>query len=80
MTKLPECIQSSGKSYDLFCTGCWRHERFFEDGHSWTPDLCACGCQDTTVWCKMGPIKRYKAQKKYDKDLVIWQKKIRKKQ
>ena len=78
MGKLPVCVQASGKSYDLFCTGCWRHERFFEDGHSWTPDLCACGCEDTTVWCKMGPIKRHRAQKKYDKDLVTWQKKLKK--
>ena len=80
MTKLPECVQPSGKSYDLFCTNCWRHERFFEGGHSWTPDLCACGCENTTVWCKMGQIKRMMASRKYGKDLEIWQKKLKRNQ
>lgn len=80
MSKLPECKQWDGRSFDTFCTNCWRLERFFEGGGSWSPDLCACGCEDTTVWHKMGPIKRHKAQKKYDKDLVKWKKKIRKNQ
>ena len=75
--KLPTCVQIDGKSYELFCANCYRKERFFTGGGSWSPDLCDCGCEDTLVWHKMGPIKRYRAQKKYDKDLVIWQKKLK---
>ncbi len=73
--KLPICVQADGKSRDIFCANCYRAERFFEGGHSWSPDLCACGCEDTLVWRKMGPIKRHRAQKKYDKDLKKYDKK-----
>ena len=66
--------QATGKSYDTFCTNCWRHERFFSGGNSWSPDLCACGCEDTTVWNKMDQISRMIASRKYGKDLEIWQK------
>jgi len=75
--KLPICVQANGKSHDIFCANCYRAEEFFEGGGSWSPDLCACGCEDTLVWYKMGPIKRHRAQKKYNKDLKIWQEKIR---
>jgi len=67
-------IQADGKSYDIFCAKCYRHERFFTGGGSWSPDLCACGCEDTVVWHKMGQIKRMMAARKYGKDLEIWQK------
>jgi len=78
--KLPITIQATGRSYDTFCVNCWRHERFFTGGGSWSPDLCACGSEDTTVWWKMGPLARHRAQKKYDKDLEVWQKKLKRKQ
>lgn len=78
--KLPTCVQADGKSYEIFCANCYRKERFFTGGGSWSPDLCACGCEDTTVWHKMGQIKRMMAARKYGKDLEIWQKKLKRKQ
>jgi hypothetical protein len=73
--KLPICRQWDGKSYDIFCAKCYRQERFFSGGGSWTPDLCSCGCEDTLVWYKMGVLQKRKAQKKYDEDLIEWQRK-----
>ena len=63
---------------DTFCTNCWTHERFFTGGQSTAPDLCPCGCEDTNVWYKMGPLERRKAKKKYKEDYEKWLKKIRK--
>ncbi len=68
MTKLPITKQWDGRSVEIFCSKCLTHENHFEGGHSWSPDLCPCGCEDTTVWYKMGPFKRRKAQKMYDKN------------
>ena len=76
--KCPYELQPSGKYTDLFCTNCWTHWRFFTGGHSWSPDMCPCGCEDTSVWYKMGPIQRMKAKKKYKKDLEQWRRKLRK--
>ena len=53
---------------DIFCFKCLTHEIYFEGGHSWSPDLCPCGCQDTMVWYKMSFLQRWKAQKVYDKN------------
>ena len=61
---------------DIFCSNCLRHERFFTGGHSWTPDLCPCGCEDTVVWYKMTTIQKIKAKKKYKDDLKEWQKNL----
>lgn len=72
MSECPYNKQPSGKYTDIFCTNCWRHERFFSGGHSWSPDLCACGCQDTSVWYKMGMLERRKARKKYKEDNEAW--------
>ena len=64
-----------GKYIDVFCSKCYRHERFFSGGGSWSPDLCACGWEGTTVWYKMGPMERSRAKKKYKVDLEIWRRK-----
>lgn len=67
----------SGRYYnDIFCTKCFTHERFFSGGGSWSPDLCPCGCEDTTVWYKMDWLERAVARKKYKKDLEKWQKNL----
>lgn len=47
---------------DTFCAKCLTHERHFVGGHSWSPDLCPCGCEDTIVWYKMSPVQKLKAQ------------------
>jgi hypothetical protein len=72
MSDCPHQKQWDGKYTDTFCSNCWRHERFFSGGGSWSPDLCACGCEDTNVWYKMGPIQRMKARKKYKEDYELW--------
>ena len=53
----PNCLAT-----DIFCVECLMHERHFKGGHSWSPDLCPCGCEDTIVWHEMGPIQKLKAQ------------------
>ena len=53
---------------DSFCTNCWRHEKFFKAGHSWSPDLCSCGCEDTKTWYKMNIFDKLKADKKHKED------------
>jgi hypothetical protein len=58
---------------DTFCSNCWRHERFFTGGQSWSPDLCSCGCEDTKPWYKMTLFEKHKAKKKYKEDLKKWQ-------
>jgi hypothetical protein len=68
--KLPIQNQPDGRATDIFCSECLTHERHFEEGHSWTPDLCPCGCQDTTVWYKMSFLKRWKAQKVYNENEI----------
>lgn len=71
------CSWMAAKYVDAFCTNCWTHERFFTGGQSWSPDLCPCGCEDTTAWYKMSPLQRMKAQRKYKKDLEEWRRKNR---
>lgn len=55
-----------GKATDILCAKCLTHERHFRGGHSWSPDLCPCGCEDTIVWYNMNSIQKLKAQ------LVYW--------
>jgi hypothetical protein len=56
----------NGKATDILCAKCLTHERHFRGGHSWSPDLCPCGCEDTIVWYNMNSIQKLKAQ------LVYW--------
>ena len=80
MSKCPYQYQPQlgGIYTDTFCTNCWRHERFFTGGGSWSPDLCACGCENTSPWYKMGVLERRQARKKYKEDYELWLKKVRK--
>jgi len=48
----------------LYCTNCWRPEKEFTGGGSWSPDMCPCGCQDTKVWKDMSFIERYLAKRR----------------
>ncbi len=50
---IPYEKRPDGTYRDTFCTCCWTHERHFKGGHSWAPDLCDCGCEDTIIWEKM---------------------------
>ena len=50
---------------DTFCAKCLTHERLFKGGHSWSPDLCPCGEQDTITWEDMSLRQRRKAQTVY---------------
>ena len=67
-------VQADGKSYDIFCAKCFRHERFFIGGGSWSPDLCACGCEETIVYHELDQVARMIVARKYGKDLEEWQK------
>jgi hypothetical protein len=53
---------------DIFCSNCLTHEMHFTGGHSWTPDLCPCGCQDVIVWKNMNIFQRERAQIIYNKN------------
>ena len=61
---------------DVFCSKCLSHERFFTGGHSWSPDLCPCGCEDTIVWHKMNIWQKRKARKKYTECEKVWQRRL----
>ena len=67
MDVLPLYKTWNKKGRDIFCKKCLTHERFFIEGHSWTPDLCSCGCEDIIVWTKMNRFKKLKAQILYNK-------------
>lgn len=58
----PESSNRDLKATDILCARCLTHERHFEGGHSWSPDLCPCGCEDTVVWYEMNPVQKLKAQ------------------
>jgi len=62
---LPIQKQQYGPAKDLFCAKCLTHERHFEGGGSWSPDLCPCGCEDTIIWHKMSLSQKFIAQKVY---------------
>ena len=62
---LPIQKRQHGPARDIFCAKCLTHENHFREGHSWSPDLCPCGCQDTTVWYKMSFIQKIRAQRIY---------------
>ena len=53
MGECPYQKQWNGRYTDIFCINCWTHETHFKGGQSWSPDLCPCGCEDTTIWYKM---------------------------
>jgi hypothetical protein len=57
-----------GEGIDIFCKRCLTHERHFKGGHSWTPDLCPCGCQDVIPWKKMTILQKKNAQIIYNKN------------
>jgi len=57
MAKLPFILRADGKSTS---------ERRFIGGHSRSPDLCPCGCQNVIVWHAMNWKQRRKARKKYN--------------
>lgn len=74
MDKLPIEEFWNGKGRDIFCKKCLTHERHFTGGHSWSPDLCPCGCENTICWREMNVLKRIKAQNIYNKNRrIIWQ-------
>ena len=65
--------RANSEARDIFCAKCLTHERHFVGGHSWSPDLCPCGCEDTVVWYEMNAIQKLKAQ------IVYWKNEERRK-
>jgi len=65
---LPIDKDCMGKGRDTFCLNCLTHDRHFKGGHSWTPDLCPCGSEDTVNWKNMSINQKRKAQIIYNKN------------
>lgn len=68
-SNIPPFNSSIGVGYnDIVCANCLTHERHFKGGHSWSPDLCPCGCQDTIPWYKLTECQKLEAIRKYNQN------------